>query len=213
MGQPTQQQVNKLMPDSVVNAGLEPARIRLVLLHGWGADAGDLLPLGDGLAAASSIPAECIGLQAPEPHPGGQGRQWYGLFPADWQAVPTATQQLRRRIEELDLERIPLSRTVLIGFSQGGAMALHVGCNLPLAGVISCSGYPHPGWQPPSTRPPVLLLHGLDDDVVPAAAADKLLDLLRPGSNPCRLTTFAGGHSIPLKAQTAMAETLKTWLG
>ena len=213
MGQPTQQQVNKLMPDSVVHAGLEPARIRLVLLHGWGADAGDLLPLGDGLAAASSIPAECIGLQAPEPHPGGQGRQWYGLFPADWQAVPSATQQLRRRIEELDLERIPLSRTVLIGFSQGGAMALHVGCNLPLAGVISCSGYPHPGWQPASTRPPVLLLHGLDDDVVPIAAADKLLDLLRSGSNPCRLTTFAGGHNIPPQAQTAMAETMKTWLG
>ena len=213
MGQPTQQQVNTLMPDSVIHAGREPARIRLVLLHGWGADAEDLLPLGEGLAAASTIPAECIGLQAPELHPGGQGRQWYGLFPANWQAVPSATQQLRRRIEDLDLESIPLSRTVLIGFSQGGAMALHVGCNLPLAGVISCSGYPHPGWQPSSTRPPVLLLHGLDDDVVPAAAADKLLELLRTGSTPCSLTTFAGGHSIPPEAQTAMAQAIQSWLG
>jgi len=201
------------MPDSVIHAGLEPGRIRLVLLHGWGADAEDLLPLGDGLAALSSLPAECIGLQAPEPHPGGEGRQWYGLFPANWQAVPSATQQLRGRIEALDLETIPLSRTVLIGFSQGGAMALHVGCDMPLAGVISCSGYPHPGWQPPSTRPPVLLLHGLDDDVVPAAAAEKLHELLSGDSNPCELKTFAGGHAIPSEAQTAMAEAIRSWLG
>ena len=201
------------MPDSVIHAGLEPGRIRLVLLHGWGADAEDLLPLGDGLAALSSLPAECIGLQAPEPHPGGQGRQWYGLFPANWQAVPSATQQLRGRIEALDLETIPLSRTVLIGFSQGGAMALHVGCDMPLAGVISCSGYPHPSWQPPSTRPPVLLLHGLDDDVVPAAAAEKLRELLSGDSNPCELKTFSGGHTIPAEAQTAMAEAIRSWLG
>ncbi|QNI52943.1 phospholipase/carboxylesterase [Synechococcus sp. BIOS-E4-1] len=212
MGQPTQQQVKQLMPDSVIHAGLEPGRIRLVLLHGWGADAEDLLPLGDGLAAAAPVPAECIGLQAPEPHPGGQGRQWYGLFPSDWQAVPSATQQLRHRIEELDLETIPLSKTVLIGFSQGGAMALHVGCDLPLAGVISCSGYPHPGWKPPSTRPPVLLLHGRNDDVVPAAAAEKLFELLRPGSNECSLKIFAGGHTIPLEAQQAMAESIVSWL-
>ena len=200
------------MPDSVIHTGQEPGRIRLVLLHGWGADAEDLLPLGDGLAAAAAVPTECIGLQAPEPHPGGQGRQWYGLFPSDWQAVPSATQQLRHRIEELNLETIPLSRTVLIGFSQGGAMALHVGCQLPLAGVISCSGYAHPGWQPPSPRPPVLLLHGRNDEVVPAEAADSLLELLRPGCNECSLKTFAGGHAIPLEAQEAMAESIVSWL-
>ena len=44
------------MPDSVIHAGREPGRIRLVLLHGWGADAEDLLPLGDGLAAAATVP-------------------------------------------------------------------------------------------------------------------------------------------------------------
>ena len=92
-------------------------------------------------------------------------------------------------------------------------MALHVGCDMPLAGVISCSGYPHPGWQPPSTRPPVLLLHGLDDDVVPAAAAEKLRELLSGDSNPCELKTFAGGHTIPVEAQTAMAEAIRSWLG
>ena len=183
-----------------------------MLLHGWGADAEDLMPLGDELANASAVPTECIGLQAPEPHPGGQGKQWYGLFPADWQAVPEAVSQLRTRIEELDLARIPLSRTVLIGFSQGGAMALHVGCSLPLAGVIGCSAYPHPEWRPPTNRPPVLLLHGIHDDVVPAAAAEKLLALLKSGSNACHLATFSGGHTIPVEAQTAMTEAIGSWL-
>ena len=213
MGQPTQQQVKQLMPDSVIHASPGAGGLRLVLLHGWGADAEDLLPLGEGLAATAKVPAECIGLQAPEPHPSGQGRQWYGLFPSDWQAVPSATQQLRQRIEKLDLEAIPLSKTVLIGFSQGGAMALHVGCNLPLAGVISCSGYPHPEWNPPLARPPVLLLHGRNDEVVPVAAADRLLELLRPGAKECSLKTFAGGHTIPLDAQKAMAEAIASWLG
>ncbi len=200
------------MPDSVIHTGLEPARIRLVLLHGCGADADDLMPLGAELMAALTVPAECIGLQAPELHTSGYGRQWYELFPADWKAVPSAIQQLHHRLEKLDLERIPLFRTVLIGFSQGGAMALHVGCELPLAGVISCSGYSHLGWEPPSSRPPVLLLHGRQDDVVPAAAANELLDLLSRGANPCCLKTFSGGHSIPEEAQNAMKESIGSWL-
>tara|TARA_B100000674_G_scaffold156489_1_gene124855 strand:+ start:1389 stop:2030 length:642 start_codon:yes stop_codon:yes gene_type:complete len=212
LGQPTQQQVNHLMSDSVIHAAPEPAHIRIVLLHGWGADAGDLMPLGDELAKASAVSAECVGLQAPEPHPGGQGKQWYGLFPADWQAVPSAVSQLRTRIEQLDLESIPLSRTVLIGFSQGGAMALHVGCSLPLAGVIGCSSYPHPQWLPPANRPPVLLLHGRNDDVVPLAAAERLQELLKPGSNACHLHTFCGGHTIPSEAQDAMTEVIGSWL-
>ena len=201
------------MSDSVIHTGPEPGRIRLVLLHGWGADAGDLMPLGDELASALEIPVDCVGLQAPQPHPGGQGKQWYGLFPADWRAVPAAVSHLRSRIEELDLETIPLSKTILIGFSQGGAMALHVGCSLPLAGVIGCSAYPHPEWQPPTTRPPVLLLHGSNDDVVPAAAAERLFKLLKPGSNTCRMRTFSGGHTIPEEAQNAMAEAIRSWLG
>ena len=196
------------MPDSVIHAGLQPGRIRLVLLHGWGADAEDLLPLGDGLAALSSLPAECIGLQAPEPHPGGQGRQWYGLFPADWQAVPSATQQLRGRIEALDLETIPLSRTVLIGFSQGGAMALHVGCDMPLAGVISCSGYPHPNWIPKVPAPPVLLTHGEQDPVVPVAASVTLEQAIKKLGGSVQRLTFTGGHGIDMSLKDPITQFL-----
>ena len=212
MGQPTQQQVTPLMPDSVTRTDDAPAQVRLVFLHGWGADANDLTPLGDALASTLSVPAECIQLEAPEAHPDGYGKQWYGLFPADWQAVPTAVQTLQQRLEQLSLGEIPLSKTVLIGFSQGGAMALHVGCNLPLAGVIGCSAYPHPNWQPPLVRPPVLLLHGLNDDVVPKEASEELHQLLQRGGMGCDLTTFPGGHAIPREAEDAMASSINVWL-
>ena len=39
-----------------------PARARLILLHGWGADAGDLMPLGQALAEAIAIPLELVAL-------------------------------------------------------------------------------------------------------------------------------------------------------
>jgi phospholipase/carboxylesterase len=59
---------------------------RLVLLHGWGATAADLQPLGEQLAAQHPEPLDIVCLEAPEPHPQPGGRQWYGLFPSDWDA-------------------------------------------------------------------------------------------------------------------------------
>ena len=71
------------------------ARARLVLLHGWGADAGDLMPLGQALAKAIATPLELVALPAPQLQTQGSGRQWYGLFPADWAAVPAAVEALK----------------------------------------------------------------------------------------------------------------------
>ena len=92
-----------------------------------------------------------VALRAPEPHPYGSGRQWYGLQPIDWSQLPAAREALRQRLAAL-AGSVPLESTVLLGFSQGGAMALDVGSNLPLAGIVACSGYPHEGWQPAALR-------------------------------------------------------------
>jgi phospholipase/carboxylesterase len=89
---------------------------RLVLLHGWGATAADLQPLGEQLAAQHPKPLDIVCLEAPEPHPQPGGRQWYGLFPSDWDAVPNAVQQLTTRLLGLSRDGIPLERTVLFGF-------------------------------------------------------------------------------------------------
>ena len=128
---------------------------RLVLLHGWGANGADLKPLGDRLARECSKALEVVCLEAPELHPDQPGgRQWYGLFPAQWDAVPAAIERLKAQLQSLSSSGLGLERTVVFGFSQGGAMALEGGCALPIAGLISCSGYPHPNWAPPQQHPP-----------------------------------------------------------
>ncbi len=188
------------------------ARARLILLHGWGADAGDLMPLGQALAETIATPLELVALQAPQLQTQGSGRQWYGLFPADWAAVPAAVERLKKRINDLGSTEIPLEATVLLGFSQGGAMAMAAGCDLPLAGLIACSAYPHPKWQAPLNRPPVLLLHGRQDDVVPHSAALTLKQELGQSNQACDLFSFDNGHAIPVEAQAEMKKALKRWL-
>ena len=188
------------------------AQARLVLLHGWGADADDLMMLGASLAQRVHFPLDVVALPAPEAHPQGIGRQWYGLFPAQWEAVPAAQASLRARLLALAEEGIPLESTVVLGFSQGAAMALSTGCGLPLAGLISCSGYPHPGWEAPITRPPVLLLHGREDEVVPSNAAEALASQLKASPADLNLELFSGGHTIPESSFVTMSKALDTWL-
>lgn len=189
-----------------------PPQARLVLLHGWGADADDLLMLGEALAKQTNLPLELVALPAPEPHPQGVGRQWYGLFPADWDAVPAAETALRNRLMDLAEDGLSLNRTVVLGFSQGAAMALSTGCDLPLAGLIACSGYPHPHWSAPAERPPVLLIHGREDEVVPCTAVEEIRQRLANGSADVNLSMFEGGHTIPESLFATISKALNTWL-
>lgn len=179
-------------PTDLLQRGSAEADRRLVLLHGWGADADDLLELGPLLVEPD---VSVVALRAPEPHPYGSGRQWYSLQPIDWSRLPAARAALEQRLRELAAS-VALERTVLLGFSQGGAMALDVGSRLPLAGIVACSGYPHEGWQPADAMPPVLLSHGEQDPVVPFAASQDLLQQLQAAGHPSRLLRFQGGHTI-----------------
>jgi phospholipase/carboxylesterase len=180
------------MREGDLSLGPTTATSRLVLLHGWGADADDLLDLGTMLAGEA---IQVVALRAPEPHPGGFGRQWYDLQSPDWPGLPRALADLNHRLTVL-AEQVPLERTVLLGFSQGAAMALDAAGNLPLAGLIACSGYPHPNWQPRTPRTEVLLTHGEQDPVVPYAASEEILRRWQAAGGRGELLGFAGGHTI-----------------
>lgn len=172
--------------------GPQQSAHRLVLLHGWGADADDLLELGALLVGPQ---VSVVSLRAPLPHPAGVGRQWYDLQQSGWPQLPEARSALRRRLLALDTS-IGLQQTVVLGFSQGAAMALDVATALPVAGVIACSGYPHPDWQPEELSLPVLLSHGEQDPVVPHGASLELERRLKAAGAAVELLSFAGGHSI-----------------
>ena len=198
------------MPTDHCVHGPDEAKQRLVLLHGWGADADDLIDLGQELVGPD---IGLVGLRAPEPHPQGMGRQWYDLQNPLWpELVDAARQALRLRLQQLG-EQLPLEHTVVLGFSQGAAMAVDVASTLPLAGVISCSGYPHPDWLPRGPMPRVLLTHGHEDPVVPYAASERLQQLLLGAGGEAELLGFSGGQSIDPALFPQLRAFLKDQLG
>jgi phospholipase/carboxylesterase len=192
----------------LIRLGPPTARQRLVLLHGWGADADDLLELGRLLVGPA---VSVVALQAPLPHPAGVGRQWYDLQQPGWPQLPAARKQLRQRLEALGGD-VALNQTVLLGFSQGAAMALDVATGaggLPVAGLIGCSGYPHPDWTPQAgLAQAVLLSHGRQDPVVPYQASEALREQLQSAGAAVELLGFDGGHAI----EPALFPTIRQFL-
>ncbi|WP_254927288.1 alpha/beta hydrolase [Cyanobium sp. T1B-Tous] len=198
----------------LIRLGPDRSERRLVLLHGWGADADDLLDLAEVLVEPT---VSVVALQAPLPHPGGSGRQWYDLQQPNWPQLPAARANLLERLGALAAE-VPLEQTVVLGFSQGAAMALDVataGEGLPLAGLISCSGYPHPAWEPGlQANKTILLTHGEQDPVVPYGASEVLQEQLRRSGIGAELIGFAGGHTIDSSLFPALRQYLShQWPG
>ena len=151
----------------------------IVLLHGYGANGDDLIALGDGWQPA--LPdAVFVAPNAPEMIPGMYGGlQWFPLTLRDpseyWRGVSAARPALDRFLDaELARYRLAADRLVLVGFSQGTMMALHVGLrrSAPPAGIVAYSGLlagpEHLGET--TARPPILMIHGEADDLIPVEA-------------------------------------------
>lgn len=189
----------------------------VLLLHGYGADGNDLIGLAPYLAQALPDTA-FYAPDAPEPcEMAPMGRQWFSLAQYDPDmmrrdpatmgpvyesmeaGVRAAAPALEATIADvMAREGLDRDRIALLGFSQGCMMALHVGLRLanpPVAAIAGYSGALLGGAALAAeiqARPPVLLVHGEDDPVVPFpamhAAAEALADagvavetLNRPG--------------------------------
>ena len=174
--------MKSLMHHEYVSIGSQNSSHRIILLHGWGADVDDLIPLGKSIIHNLSLEFELISLAAPSMRSNEMGRQWYSLFPPDWKEAEIAVDKLLDTLQAFDETKISLKKTILLGFSQGGAMAIDAGLSLDLGLVISCSGYSHPNWDPTKNNP-VLLSHGLQDEVVPVNASREILKRLGNKTN------------------------------
>jgi phospholipase/carboxylesterase len=170
----------------------------LVALHGWGANAQDLASL----VPLLKLPTyQFIFLEAPFPHPAvPDGRAWYELDKPGAKGLPESRQMVQAYLQDLPQQTgIPLEKTILMGFSQGGAMTLDVGLRLPLAGLIVLSGYLHPFAQPlPDPKPPTLLVHGKYDQVVPIVAAQSAKTTLTKQGVDLEYEEYEMGHEITL---------------
>lgn len=184
-----------------------PPRRAVVLLHGLGADGRDLLDLAPILA--EYLPDATF--YAPDaPHPcdmAPYGRQWFSLQD---RRPSTMLQGVRRAAPALDefidalLERHGLDerRVALVGFSQGTMMSLHVALRRerPLGAVLGYSGaLVGPETLPAEvrSRPPIMLVHGDADDVVPVGALFLALEGLQAAEVPAQWVLRPGlPHSI-----------------
>ena len=157
----------------------------VVFLHGYGADGNDLIDIGR--AWQQYLPqAAFASPHAPEPC--GQapvGRQWFPLTFRDpnerWIGVNKAAPMLGQFLDaELNRHKLSPSALALVGFSQGTMMALHVGLRRAVA-PAAIVGYSGLLVTPPdgnlevfaaeiTSRPPVLLVHGDQDEVIPPQA-------------------------------------------
>jgi phospholipase/carboxylesterase len=185
-----------------------PPRRRLVLLHGWGANAQDLMSLAPALTLDA---CEFCFPEAPFQHPYvPNGRMWYDLENADPTGLSQSRQQLGDWLRSLDGGDIPLNQTLLGGFSQGGAMALDVGLGLPLAGLAIFSGYLHPDLDASPQSPSTCIIHGRSDTVVPIAAARQIEQFLQSRQVPVACHDLPMGHEITPEALDKMRHFIAT---
>ncbi len=174
--------------------GQAPAGL-IVCLHGFTGNSQQLAPF----APMFNLPKyQFLFPDAPYSNPYG-GKMWYNLRGQDYQGLKESRQQLTDWLKSLESSTgVPLSRTVLAGFSQGGAMTLDVGLTLPLAGLVCISGYLHSKREPTSRKsfPPVLIVHGRQDQMVPVSSAQSARDTLTASGVTVKYQEFDMGHIV-----------------
>jgi phospholipase/carboxylesterase len=207
---------HRVVAPRVTSGGPPPL---LLLLHGIGADEDDLLPL------VQHLDPRLLAVSARAPHQAEPaGHRWYAI---DWTVTPprgdaieiaASRDLLARFVEETTAAHgADPSRVFLLGFSQGAVMSLALLLARPdlVRGVIAHSGQLArlPGAAPTAealSRAAVLLLHGAEDEVIPAAQARKAHEVLLPlmGSRvTCRVLDGLG-HGV---SQESVGEAAR-WL-
>ncbi|WP_166415564.1 alpha/beta hydrolase [Cochlodiniinecator piscidefendens] len=163
----------------------------VVFLHGYGADGADLLGLADPLSP--HMPDTVfLAPDAPQPCSGApMGRQWFPIPWIDGSSEEESMNGLENAMDDLNAyldkviedEGVSADNIVIFGFSQGTMTALHV---IPrradsFAGIVAFSGRllePEYLAKEAVSKPPVLLVHGDQDDVVPPQSLNEAAEAL-----------------------------------
>jgi phospholipase/carboxylesterase len=174
--------VTRKLTSGRAGAAKGAAKSMVVFLHGYGADGTDLLGLAEPLAPhladtvfyAPDAPEACNG--AP------MGRQWFPIPWIDGSSEQAARDGLLAAAADLNAfldatlaeEGLTPDALALVGFSQGAMISLHIAPrrDSAIAGVVAISGRllaPELLTAEARVKPPVMLIHGDQDPVVPFA--------------------------------------------
>lgn len=164
----------------------------IVFVHGYGANGADLLSLAPMIKHALPHTA-FYAPNAPEAIPElANGWQWFSVPWLDGSSETTMIQGLYRSQTDLDAylnallakHNFTAKQIILFGFSQGAMLALHTALRRydAIAGVVAIAGgvlVPTRLAQEIQSKPPVLLLHGNDDNVVPHSMSEQAYKSMR----------------------------------
>ncbi|HXH72835.1 MAG TPA: dienelactone hydrolase family protein [Mariprofundaceae bacterium] len=178
-----------MLPALIIETGEHPTA-SVIWLHGLGADGHDFEPVVPELGLPPELPVRFIFPHAPVMPVTLNGGYimpaWYDIRESDLgiehdgEGIKRSAKAIGMLIEKELMQGCPADRIMLAGFSQGAAMALHVGLRQQqrLAGIIALSGY----LLQPETLPdsitdagrttPIFMAHGVLDPIVPYALGD-----------------------------------------
>lgn len=175
--------------------------LTVVLLHGRGANRQDLLTL------APAFPSTCRLIAVDAPFPIADGAYaWYGLqgrFEPEPESFRKSTEALSDLLSDPIVANPSYPPTVLMGFSQGAVVALAAGLANPgrVGGIVALSGYLPDGPEfsfdaEAFGSRPILIVHGTEDPVIPAAMGEAAFRRLKAMGLQVAFSEYAMGHEI-----------------
>lgn len=186
----------------------------IIWLHGLGADGHDFEPIVPALGLPGSLHVRFVFPHAPSMPVTVNGGYimpaWYDIRHADIsheqdkEGIHSSAISIEHLIEREIMHGIPAKHIVLAGFSQGGAMALHVGLrqNESLAGIIALSCYlplaekMDAGANPACRNTSIFMAHGVEDPIVPFALGDQSRRQLTKLGYPVQWHSYPIGHHV-----------------
>jgi len=201
----------------------------VVWLHGLGASGHDFEPVVPML--------ECPNTRFVFPHApimgvtinmGMEMPAWYDIKTLDWEApdredetsIRSSAKLIVELLEQEHERGIEYENIVLAGFSQGGALALHVGSRLQkkLAGMMILSAYQvladtyDEEASDENRQTPILFGHGVYDDMVPVMMGRAALESMVEAGNPCEWNGYRIGHEVVMDELIRIKEWLNDLL-
>lgn len=223
-----------LLPAVTVETAKDPTHA-VIWLHGLGADGHDFEPLVPHLGFLDKPAVRFVFPHAPRLPVTINGGMvmpaWYDIVSlslegrADADGVRRSAARVAALVKDQNDKGIPTERIVIAGFSQGGAVAVHVGLRHPdrFAGILALSTYLAAEddldveRSQANAMTPVFCGHGTLDPVVPALLGDQLTARVTALGNPVTSRRYRMEHAVCDEEIHDVAgwlrERLATWTG
>ena len=203
----------KALETVTVETGPDPS-FTIIWMHGLGADGHDFEPLVPELVDQGMPALRFVFPHAPvRPvtiNNGYQMRAWYDIIgidrrsAEDFDGIKASADAVAQLIKAENERGVPSHRIAVAGFSQGGAMALHIATRYPekLAGVIALSCYLPQSRElataknPANQATPIFMAHGFQDPVVPYPLGDDSRQLLQAAGYSVEWHSYPMPHSL-----------------